>query len=91
MWKFMSEFSSSDKFSVRLQRLVASLFRIPTFRPHLKNLVKLLNLEAVLAKASDNLVSEIFLASKNGGRNSVQNDDREIRDEIMNNAEYRKM
>lgn len=49
--------------------------------------MKLLYLEAVQAKASDNHIGEI-LASKNGDRNSVQNDDKEVREETANKAEY---
>lgn len=66
---------------------MASLSRIPSFRRRFKNLVKLLYLEAVQAKASDNHIGEI-LASKNGDRNSVQNDDKEVREETANKAEY---
>lgn len=66
---------------------MASLSRVPTFRRRFRNLVKLLYIEALQASASGNHIGGIQ-ASKNGGRSSVQNEDREGRDETVNKAEY---
>lgn len=63
------------RFCFRLQGLVASISRIPTFRRRFQNLVKMLYLEALQAYASANRMGG-FLEPRNGNKkNSVQSED----------------
>ncbi|KAL6287121.1 hypothetical protein ACE6H2_011511 [Prunus campanulata] len=59
----------------RLQGLVASMSRIPTFRRRFKNLVKVLYIEAVQAAASANHIGGI-LNPGNGGNSLIGSEDR---------------
>ncbi|XP_024028620.1 uncharacterized membrane protein At3g27390 [Morus notabilis] len=59
----------------RLQGLVASISRIPTFRRRFNNLVKVLYLEALQASASANNIGG-FQEPRNGNKSSVRSEDR---------------
>ncbi|KAM5580313.1 putative membrane protein [Rosa sericea] len=58
----------------RLQGLVASMSRVPTFRRRFRNLVKVLYLEAVQAAASGNHIGEILNLGK-GNQNLMGSED----------------
>ncbi|KAL5581671.1 hypothetical protein UlMin_014113 [Ulmus minor] len=62
----------------RLQGLVASMSRIPTFRRRFRNLVKMLYLEALQAGTSANQMGGMLQATQgSGSRSLVQSDDQE--------------
>lgn len=62
----MTQFSFYD----RLQGIVASMSRIPTFRRRFRNLVKLLYIEAIQADASVHHIGGILKARLSGRRSS---------------------
>ncbi|GAV68432.1 hypothetical protein CFOL_v3_11935 [Cephalotus follicularis] len=90
-----TEFPSSDKVKRaqlqaiirRLQGIVASMSRIPTFRRRFRNLVKVLYIEALQAGASDNHIGGT-LKSSFGGKGSISSGDTKDRDEIINLSAY---
>ncbi|VVA26396.1 PREDICTED: membrane [Prunus dulcis] len=69
----------------RLQGLVACMSRIPTFRRHFKNLVKVLYIEAVQAAASANQIGGI-LNPGNGGNSLIGSEDRKDGEETVDRA-----
>lgn len=64
----------------RLQGIVASMSRIPTFRRRFRNLLKVLYLEAIQAVASANHIGGI-LKSKYSGKSLIEAENEEGRDE----------
>lgn len=75
-------------FCFRLQGLVASISRIPTFRRRFNNLVKVLYLEALQASASANNIGG-FQETRNGNKSSVRSEDRKDGDSAEEKeAEY---
>ncbi|KAK9284741.1 hypothetical protein L1049_023918 [Liquidambar formosana] len=69
----------------RLQGIVASMSRMPTFRRRFRNLVKVLYIEAVQAGASANHIGGI-LKSRYGGKSLTESGDTEDRDVTGNPA-----
>lgn len=69
----------------RLQGLVASMSRIPTFRRRFKNLVKVLYIEAVQAAASANQIGG-SLNPGNGGNSLIGSEDRKDGEETIDIA-----
>lgn len=69
------EFHSWD----RLQGIVASMSRIPTFRRRFRNLVKILYIEAIQASASSNHIGGItqHIHNKNGSAGTKDVKDRD--------------
>ncbi|XP_023918028.1 uncharacterized membrane protein At3g27390 isoform X1 [Quercus suber] len=90
-----TEFASSDKVrraqlqSIirRLQGIVASMSRLPTFRRRFRNLVKVLYIEAIQEDASGNHMGGI-LKAKYGNKSCNQSEDKKEIDEIINKGDY---
>ncbi|OMO89626.1 putative Membrane protein [Corchorus olitorius] len=75
----------------RLQGIVSSMSRIPTFRRRFRNLVKLLYIEAIQANASDNHIGGIPKALRYGGKRSSGKADRKDKHEtheVVKNRAY---
>jgi hypothetical protein len=72
----------------RLQGIVASMSRIPTFWRRFRNLVKVLYIEAIQAGASANHIGGILEAGY-GSKKWIQNEDRNNGDESVNEGERR--
>jgi hypothetical protein len=72
---------------VRLQGIVASMSRIPTFRRRFRNLVKVLYIEAIQAGASGNHIGGI-LKARYGSKKWIQSEDTNNGDETVNEGEH---
>uniref|UniRef100_A0A2N9E704 Uncharacterized protein n=1 Tax=Fagus sylvatica TaxID=28930 RepID=A0A2N9E704_FAGSY len=91
-----TEFGSSDKVrraqlqSIirRLQGIVASMSRVPTFRRRFRNLVKVLYIEAIQGGASGNHMGGI-LEARYGNNSCNQSEDKNDRDETINKGEHK--
>ncbi|XP_075644147.1 putative membrane protein At3g27390 isoform X1 [Castanea sativa] len=89
-----TEFASSDKVrraqlqSIirRLQGIVASMSRVPTFRRRFRNLVKVLYIEAIQEDASGNHMGGI-LKAKYGNKSCNQSEDKKEIDETINKGD----
>ncbi|GLT72044.1 hypothetical protein SLA2020_440150 [Shorea laevis] len=71
----------------RLQGIVASMSRIPTFRRRFRNLVKVLYIEGIHAGASANHMGGI-LKARSGIKKWIQSEDRNNGDEIVSEGEH---